>query len=191
MLAYFNFIRSEIMHYLYEDKSYYYYCATNNTISNSTHLKFSVLRRFLSLIKKNDLFLHTFISNQYVLSFSSMLYNFYFSLLFPFKKRLKFHGLAFSADYDKLQNTIALNVGYSSTPVFLVPEVIEVVIFNSARRKFLFESRFLNIMSNFVTRLRDVRPINVYFNPAKRGGRRGIRIYLSSVKRKKFNKDIK
>jgi hypothetical protein len=39
--------------------------------------------------------------------------------------------------------------------------------------------------------LRDVRPISVYFNPAKRGGRRGVRVYLSFVRRKKFNKDVK
>jgi hypothetical protein len=72
-----------------------------------------------------------------------------------------------------------------------LPSYIERVCLSANHRKLLLESRVLAVVANFVTMLRDVRPISVYFNPAKRGGRRGVRVYLSFVRRKKFNKDVK
>jgi hypothetical protein len=182
-------VDSFVKQYLYTDKHYYYFCLVSK--NSGMCFKFSVLRRFLILIFKHTLLFNIFVFTQYVNSFVAALQNITYSSLFLFKRRLKFHGLAFGAEFDIFSRGLILNVGYASAPVFLVAPVIERIKLSTTKRKLSFESRVLEVASNFVSSVQKVRPVNVYFNPAKRGGRRGIRVYLSVVKRKKFNKDVK
>jgi ribosomal protein L6P/L9E len=189
MLQNFSFVNLFTTTYLYADKCFYYFCFINK--NNKVCLKFSVLRRFLMLFLKKNLLLNFFIFTQYLYSFVSIFKNVCFSLLFPFKKRLKFHGLAFGVEFDQTLRMLSLNVGFASPPIFLVPKLITEIRVSTTQRKVLFESLLLEKVSNFTIQIKNVRPINTYFNPAKRGGRRGIRTYLSVIKRKKFNKDVK
>ena len=190
MLQVFGNIVTELVVYnMYADKSFYYYCVTNKH-NNNTSFKAAVRRRFMIVLLRRNFLVYDFKFKQYIFSFISFITNVFSSSVFTFKKRLKFHGLAFNAELNYLNNLV-LNVGYAYSPMFIIPKAIEAVKSNSTQRKLLFSSRLLDVVANFTTTIKDVRPINVYFNPAKRGGRRGIRIYLCRVKRKKFNKDVK
>jgi len=140
---------------------------------------------------RSELYINSSLMTPYVHSFRACIKNSFFSTWFPFKKRLKFHGLAFGASIDPSANLLSLNVGYTSTLQFMLPTFLERLRLSNTGRKLLFESRMLNLIASFVTELRNVRPVSIYFNPAKRGGRRGIRLYLTFVRRKKFNKDVK
>lgn len=116
---------------------------------------------------------------------------FYASLFFPFKRRIRLHGLAFNVDFDNTARHLTLNAGLTQAPILHLPSFIESIMVSKSRRKVSFESRVRELVSNFVAVLRDIRPLGVYHNPAKRGGRRGIRIHLTKVRVKKFNKDVK
>jgi ribosomal protein L6P/L9E len=131
-------------------------------------------------------------SKQYLFAFIAFFINVEASLFFGFKRRLKFHGLAFGADYDYTLRELTLNIGYTSAPVMKLPACIEAVKQNRrSRRKLLFESPMLELISDLVFKLRNLRPVRIYYNPAKRSGRRGVRVYMTRVRRKKFKKDAR
>jgi len=172
---------------IYADKYNYYYCLSSN--NNALFFKISVVRRFLYLIHSNAFLLNNFILKYFLTSFVSFFVNFYYSLIFPFKRRVKLHGLSFGADLSASDRTLTLNVGFAHMPTIIVPSAVSRMFLSLNHRKLLFESRLLELVSRFVVDVKNIRPVGLYFNPAKRGGRRGIRVYLSFIKRKKFKKD--
>jgi len=178
-----------VQEFFYSTQYFYFLYWLN--LSEGEFFKVAVISRFITIMRKRVLFINHVYATSYLYSVNSIIKSFFLSLFFPFKRRLKFHGLAFGINFDKSERILSLNVGYTSTPVFLLPSYIERIQLSNSCRRASFEGRKLSMVASFVTMLRDVRPVSIYFNPAKRGGRRGIRLYLTYVRRKKFKKDVK
>ena len=174
---------------IYFDK-YRYYLGLDG-VDNSLCVKLSVLSRFLIFFFKNTRIFMFSDTETYLASYYSALRQIHAAFYFTFKRRLKFHGLAFGVDVAAQSRNLLLNVGYTGMQIVKIPSYISNFCINKAHRKLVVESRMIELVANFVSVIRDIRPMYVYFNPAKRGGRRGIRLHLSVVRRKKFKKDVK